>query len=70
MMTSTGRSSLKRAIAIAVIAAGAASPSWAAPNRSNDASETGQQGDLVNRPGCWTATGYDSRVPCEFVGER
>ena len=68
-MTST-RPSLKRTIAIGVgaaIAASAASPSLALTGRSTIATETGRQSDLVNRPGCWTESGYDGRFPCEVA---
>ncbi len=53
---------------VAAIGAAAASPSWAATGRSANASETGRQTDLVNRPGCWTESGYDGRFPCELAG--
>jgi len=60
------------AIAIGIvgaIGAAAASPSWAATS-SGSAAETGRQSELVNRPGCWTESGYDGRYPCELVGGR
>jgi hypothetical protein len=28
---------------------------------------TGRQGDLVNRPGCWTENDYDREVMCPVV---
>jgi hypothetical protein len=71
MTTSTRRASFKRAIAIgiaAAIAAGTAGPCWAAVTPSNNAAETGWQGELVNKPGCWTEGGYDNRFPCEMAG--
>jgi hypothetical protein len=66
-MTST-RSFLKCAIAMGICAASAASPAWALAGRSRTPTETGQHGDLVNRPGCWIESGYDGRFPC--ISER
>jgi len=65
MTTSTRRVSFTRAIAIgiaATIAAGTAGPCWAAVIPSNNSGETGWQGELVNRPGCWTG---ENRFPCD-----
>ncbi len=70
MTTSTRRASFKRAIAIgiaAAIAAGMAGPCWAAATPSK-AAETGWQSELVNKPGCWTEGGYDSRFACQTAG--
>jgi hypothetical protein len=74
MMTISTRraSSLRQAAAIgiaAMIAAGAASPCRAAASPPN-ATETGWQNDLVNRPGCWTEGGYDGRYSCDIAGRR
>ncbi len=72
MTTSTRQtSSLKRGMAIGIataIAASAPTPAWGAASRSNSATETGRQSDLVNRPGCWSESGYDNRIPCEVAG--
>jgi hypothetical protein len=64
--------SLQHAIAFgiaAVIALGTASACRAATHPAN-ASETGWQGELVNRPGCWSAASYDVRYACEAAGLR
>jgi hypothetical protein len=56
MTTSTRRASFTGAITIgiaAAIAADTAGPCWTAVFPSNNAAETGWQGELVNRPGCW-----------------
>jgi len=51
-----------------VIALVAATPTiWTAPARTDNASVTGHQGDLVNQPGCWTENGYDREDPCAVV---
>jgi hypothetical protein len=65
-------SSLQHAIAFglaAVIALGTAGACRAAAHPAN-ASETGWQGELVNRPGCWSAGGDDIRYACEAAGRR
>jgi hypothetical protein len=50
---------------IAVVTLTAAVPTiWTAPSRTDNASVTGYQSDLVNRPGCWTENGYDREFPC------
>jgi hypothetical protein len=54
--------------AIVVTALAVAAPTiWTAPARTDNASVTGYQGDLVNRPGCWTENGYDREAPCDVV---
>jgi len=63
-------SSLPHAIAFAIaasIALGTAGASRAATHPAT-ASETGWQSELVNRPGCWNAGGYDVRYACEAAG--
>ena len=62
MTTSTRRVPFTRAIAIGIAVTIAAGPCWAAVISSNT-SETGWQGELVNRPGCWTG---DYRVACKI----
>ena len=53
---------------IAMVTLAAAVPTiWTAPGRTDNASVTGYQGELVNRPGCWTEKGYDREVPCAIV---
>jgi hypothetical protein len=62
--------SLRHAAAIgiaAAIMAGTAS-AWSVASPPAHASETGWQGELVNRPGCWTEGGYDNRYPCQAAG--
>jgi hypothetical protein len=66
-MTST-RCFSKCAMAMGICAVSAASPAWALAGRSRTPTETGQQGDLVNQPGCWIESGYDGRFPC--ISER
>jgi hypothetical protein len=51
----------------ALVLASAVPALWTAPGRTDNASVTGRQGDLVNHPGCWTENGYDSEVPCAVV---
>jgi hypothetical protein len=54
--------------AIVMTALAAAAPTiWTAPARTDNASVTGYQGDLVNRPGCWTENGYDREGPCDVA---
>jgi hypothetical protein len=63
--------SLQHAIAFgiaAVIALGTAGACRAAAHPPANPSETGWQGELVNRPGCWSAGGYDIRYACEASG--
>jgi len=51
--------------AIVVTALAAAAPTiWTAPARTDNASVTGYQGALINRPGCWSENGYDREFPC------
>ena len=51
--------------AIVVTALAAAAPTiWTAPARTDNASVTGCQGALINRPGCWSENGYDREFPC------
>ena len=64
---SSARRAMVLTLAIA-IAAGAAYPAGASARWTNDASETGQQGDLVNRPGCWLQGERDNRLLCEMAG--
>jgi hypothetical protein len=53
---------------IAMVTLTAALPTiWTVPARTDNASVTGYQGELVNRPGCWTEQGYDREVPCAVV---
>jgi hypothetical protein len=64
-------SSWARATAIAVaatVAAGATDGYWAGVRTQTDASVTGRQKELVNRPGCWTESGYDLRSLCGVDG--
>jgi hypothetical protein len=71
MTTSTRRASFTRAIAIgiaATIAADTAGPCWTAVVPSNNPAETGWQGELMNRPGCWIEA--DDRFPCEMTSRR
>ena len=73
MMTISARraSSLRYAIVIAAaVAAGMASPCRAAASPPINAAETGWQSELVNRPGCWTEGGYDTRYSCDIAGRR
>lgn len=75
MMSISARrpSSLRHATALgiaATIAAATASPCWAAASPPTHATETGWQGELVNRPGCWTEGGYDGRYSCDMAGRR
>jgi hypothetical protein len=75
MMSISARraSSLRHATAMiiaAAIAAGTASPCWAATSPPANATETGWQNELVNRPGCWTEGGYDTRYSCDIAGRR
>ena len=66
----TRRSASKHAfmtsIAVVTLAA-AASTFWTVPARTDNASVTGHEGDLINRPGCWSESGYDGQVPCAAV---
>jgi hypothetical protein len=65
-------SSLQHAIAFAIaafVALGTAGACRAAAHPAT-ASETGWQSELVNRPGCWSAGGYDVRYACEAAGPR
>jgi hypothetical protein len=53
---------------IAVVTLATAAPSFCAvPARTDNASVTGHEGDLINRPGCWSESGYDGQVPCAVV---
>jgi hypothetical protein len=64
------RSASKHALmtgAIVVVLAAATSTVWTAPARTDNASVTGRQGDLINQPGCWTENGYDHEDPCAVV---
>lgn len=75
MMSISARraSSLRHAAAMviaAAIAAGAASPCRAASSPPINATETGWQNELVNRPGCWAESGYDTRYSCDVAGRR
>ena len=54
-------------VAAAALAASAVSPAGAATRWANDASETGRQSDLVNRPGCWVETRNENRFPCDVA---
>ena len=66
----TRGSASKRAlmVGIAVVTLASTAPTiWTVPNRTDNASVTGYQGDLVNRPGCWTENGYDREVPCDIL---
>jgi hypothetical protein len=51
----------------AVVLAGTEPAMWTVPGRTDNATVTGRQGDLVNQPGCWTENGYDREVPCAVV---
>jgi len=68
-MTNTSHAlSLQFALALAVFATAAASGATAARAATHPptfASETGWPGELVNRPGCGTDGGYDTRAACE-----
>jgi hypothetical protein len=60
-------SASKRAIVTGIAAAilvATAPVIWTVPGRTDNAAVTGHQGDLVNRPGCWTENGYDREFPC------
>jgi len=66
----TPRSASKQALmtGIAAVTLATAAPSfWTAPARTDNASVTGHQGELINRPGCWTENGYDRELPCAVV---
>jgi hypothetical protein len=51
----------------AVILASTVPTTWTVPGRTDNASVTGHQGDLVNQPGCWIENGYDHEFPCAVV---
>jgi hypothetical protein len=63
---STSKHALMSGIAAAILAA-TAPVIWTVPSRTDNATVTGRQGDLVNRPGCWTENDYDREVPCSVV---
>jgi hypothetical protein len=56
------------AIAVAATVATGATDYWAGASTQTDASVTGRQKELVNRPGCWTGSGYDVRLLCGMDG--
>jgi hypothetical protein len=64
---------LRHAIALgiaAAIAGGIADACRAAAHPPANVSETGWQGELVNRPGCWSPAGHDNPHTCEAAGLR
>jgi hypothetical protein len=65
------KSCLRHALAAAIaatIAAATVGVGGAAVRPPANASETGRQGDLVNRPGCWSEGGTENRYACELAG--
>jgi len=52
------------------VAIGAAGPCLASTRPPANASETGWQGELVNRPGCWSEDRYSRNFDCRPVGWR
>ena len=65
------QSCLRHALALAIaamIAAATAGVGGAAARPPANASETGRQGDLVNRPACWSEGGDENRYSCELAG--
>jgi hypothetical protein len=63
---SASKHALMTAIAAAILA-GTVPTIWSVPSRTDNATVTGHQGELVNRPGCWTENGYDREFPCPVV---
>jgi hypothetical protein len=63
---SASKHALTIGIAAAILAS-AVPTIWTVPSRTDNASVTGRQGDLVNRPGCWTENGYEREFPCPVV---
>jgi hypothetical protein len=63
---SASKHALMTGIVVVVLAA-AAPAIWTVPARTDNGSVSGHQGDLVNRPGCWTENGYDHEDPCAVV---
>jgi len=64
-------SCLRHALALAIaatIAAATADVGGAAARPPANASETGRQGDLVNRLGCWSEGATENRYACELAG--
>jgi hypothetical protein len=64
---------LRQAIALAIAAAiiiVIADAGHAAGHPPGNASETGWQSELVNRPGCWNLASTDNPHSCEAAGLR
>ena len=61
------RESASKCALIIGFALAAAPAFWTAPARTDNASVTGYQGYLINRPGCWSENGYDGQLPCPVV---